>query len=77
MSERQWIPGALPPLFPLTDLLPGDPPGRYATLPVPARQPGDLADWAARLRKLPARRIAGGLRFAFYWRVSTEDHQAR
>ncbi|MEY9892499.1 site-specific DNA recombinase [Catenulispora sp. MAP5-51] len=35
-----------------------------------------MADWAARLRKPSARPVAGGgLRFAFYWRVSTEDHQ--
>ena len=74
MPERQQTP-ITPPLFPLTDLLLADVPGRYATLPVPACRPGDLAGWAARLPKPPGRLVAGGLRFAFYWRVSTEDHQ--
>src|SRR5262249_4262159 len=34
-----------------------------------------LAEWAAQTRRREARPRAGGLRFAFYGRVSTEDHQ--
>lgn len=34
-----------------------------------------LVGWATGRARRPARLVAGGLRFAFYWRVSTEDHQ--
>ncbi|ACU72753.1 hypothetical protein Caci_3859 [Catenulispora acidiphila DSM 44928] len=34
----------------------------------------DLASWAAAHQARPARLVTGGLRFAFYWRCSTEDN---
>lgn len=37
---------------------------------------GDLlAGWAAGRRRRTGEAAVEGLRFAFYWRVSTEDHQ--
>lgn len=35
----------------------------------------DLAAWAAAHQARPGRLVAGDLRFAFYWRCSTEDNQ--
>jgi len=34
-----------------------------------------LASWAVGRARRVAEAAVGGLRFAFYWRVSTEDHQ--
>ena len=67
-------PGVTPPLFPVT-LLRADADAAATGAAVPV-SPVDLASWVkARSAQRPARVIAGGLRFAFYWRVSTEDHQ--
>lgn len=37
--------------------------------------PDPLAAWAKTRRRRVADAAVEGLRFAFYWRVSTEDHQ--
>lgn len=42
-------------------------------LPLPAADP--LAAWAGTHRRRIGDAAVEGLRFAFYWRVSTEDHQ--
>jgi site-specific DNA recombinase len=75
MTRRQ---ASLPPLFPLSVLKPASS-RRADTAPAAtSSSPGsskDLAAWAAAHPAPPARVVAGGLRFAFYWRCSTEDNQ--
>lgn len=48
-------------------------------LPLPAASAGPAADplaaWAGTHRRRIGDAAVEGLRFAFYWRVSTEDHQ--
>jgi hypothetical protein len=64
-------------LFPLSVLLPSSPCPTSASITTMACPVGveGLAAWAAAHRARPGRLITGGLRFAFYWRMSTEDNQ--
>jgi site-specific DNA recombinase len=74
MARRQQI--AIPALFSRPSVPPSpvcSGPGVDATVR-PNRTDG-LAAWAAGRVRRSSRPVAGGLRFAFYWRVSTEDHQ--
>lgn len=74
MARRQQI--VIPALFPLPSV-PASPvcPGPGAGTMVRPNSADSLAAWAAGPVRRSSRLVAGGLRFAFYWRVSTEDHQ--
>ena len=74
MARRQQI--AIPALFPL----PSVPASSICRGPdagtmLRSNSADSLAAWAAGRVRRSSRLVAGSLRFAFYWRVSTEDHQ--
>ena len=72
MARRH--PTAIPALFTLRTPERCSRPDDVATT-APPGDPVGLVGWAAGRAHAPTRLVAGGLRFAFYWRVSTEDHQ--
>jgi site-specific DNA recombinase len=64
-----------PALFPLTPLVRAVGVADLAANPRPGADGSDLAGWARGRSRRRAAIGTEGLRFAFYWRVSTEDHQ--
>jgi DNA invertase Pin-like site-specific DNA recombinase len=70
MSKRRHVPEPRLQRLPALIL-----PGVEEPLAVSAQLAPGLVQWAAEQRSPRPRTDVRGLRFAFYWRVSTEDHQ--